>query len=395
MMETGTSSLPVLLDRVQRRALVIGAAGAVALLAGFFVDRVQFHRSWLLAWLFWLAPSIGSLAVVMLHHLTGGAWGFAVRRVLEGASRTLPWMALLFLPVLLGIDRVYEWAGEGARSADPLIAHKAAYLNAPFFVARAVGYFAVWIALATIQARLSWRYDHQPHPRIRRSLQKLSGAGLVLYVLTTTFASVDWAMSLEPRWSSTIYGLHFVVGQVLTTLCLAVVAASELARREPYSRWLSPAHFHDLGNLMLAFVLLWAYVSFSQFLIIWSGDLPEEIPWYVHRSSGGWQAIAIVLALFHFFAPFAVLLSRGAKRSGRTLARLALVLLVLRFVDLYWLIVPAFQQRGFSLSWMDVVAPLTLGGLWIGCFVRALRGKPLISLQDARLHSELERAPAP
>lgn len=381
------------LERLQRSAFVVAAVGAVALAVGFVVDRERFYEAWLMAFLFWLAPALGSVAVVMLHNLVGGGWGFAIRRLLEAAMRTVPLMALLFLPVLAGLHPLYEWTHAEVVAQDPILQHKRVYLNVGFFVVRAVLYFALWWLLARAMVRLAERYDRRLEIRALRKLKALSGVGLGVYVLTVSFASFDWAMSIEPHWFSTIYGLIFVVGQALTTLCLAVAVAVRLSRYEPFSRWIEPRHFHDLGNLILAFVMLWAYVAFSQFLIVWSGNLPEETPWYLNRLGHGWQAIALVLVVLHFAVPFAVLLMRRSKRSARALGILATALLVLRYVDVFWLIAPGLRHGELVVSWLDVVAPLALGGLWIGFFLRNLRGRPLVSLQDARLLRQLEEAP--
>ena len=387
-----SATLAANLSRVQRAAFATGALGTLALVIGYFQDGTRVLQAWLVAYLFWLAPALGSLAIVMLHNMTGGAWGFAIRRLLEAAMRTLPALALLFVPVLLGVHRLYEWSHPDVVARDPILAHKAVWLNVPFFVARAIFYFATWSFFALGMVRLSERYDRRLDVKALRRLKMASGVGIVVYVATMSFASFDWAMSLEPHWFSTIYGMHFVVGQGLSTLCLAVVVASRLARHDPFSRWLSRSHFHDLGNLMLAFVMLWAYVSFSQFLIIWSGNLPEEIPWYRHRIRDSWQALSLLLVVGHFAAPFVILLVRRSKRNARVLAGLALFLLAMRYVDYTWLIVPAFRPQGFEPSWVDAVAPLALGGLWIGLFVRNLRGRPLVSLQDAKLLGQLEEA---
>lgn len=382
------------LERFQRRAYRVGALGCGLLLIGLLVDAQQFFRSYLVAWLYWLAPALGSLAIVMLHKLTGGAWGFGIRRLLEAGMRTLPLLAGLFVPIAFGIGSLYEWSHADVVAADPLLQHKSVYLNVPFFLARALGYFALWIWLARTILRLTESYDRNANPRLLRRIGRLAGPGLGIYVLTMSFAAFDWGMSLEPHWFSTIYGLHFIVGQALAGLCLAIVVSARLSQREPFSRWLGPAHFHDLGNLTLAFVMLWAYISFSQFLIVWSGNLPEETPWYIHRLHHGWQALSLLLVVFHFALPFLVLLVRRSKRNARLLARLALVLLALRFVDLYWYIAPSFHHDGFRLSWMDAAAMVGVGGLWLGTYTRMLRGRPLVSLQDARLHASLEEVRA-
>jgi hypothetical protein len=381
------------LARIQRLAFLVGAAGIVLGLVGLVLDPARFCQAYLTGYLFVLGPALGSLAIVMLHNMTGGAWGFAIKRLLEAAMRTLPFVGLAFVPIALGIPQLYEWSHGDAVAADPILQHKAAYLNRPFFVARAVLYFALWSGLALFMVKLAERYDRKLSLKALRRLKSASGFGLAAYVLSMSFASFDWAMSLEPHWFSTIYGVHFIVGQGLSTLCLAIVLAAFLARHEPFSRWLAPRHFHDLGNLTLAFVMLWAYVSFSQFLIIWSGNLPEEIPWYLKRVGPAWQGLALVLVVFHFAAPFVVLLVRGSKQNARVLARLAGALLVMRFLDVHWQIAPAFGEGEFAPHWLDLVVPLTLAALWLGLFVRNLHGRPLVSLQDAKLLGALE-APA-
>ena len=381
---------------LQRTMLVLGLVGVALLVLGGLADPDQLFRSWLVGYLYWLGPTLGSMAVVMLHNMTGGAWGFAVRRLLEAGMRNLPLMLVAFVPVAMGVPRLYEWADPEIVAGDPVLQHKAAYLNVPFFLGRAAAYFAIWLFLAYGMMRLFARYDRSLSIAALRRTKTFSGVGLVAYVLTMSFAAFDWSMSLEPHWFSTIYGVHYVVGQVLTTLALAIVVASRLVRHEPFSRWIEPGHFHDLGNLLLAFVMLWAYVSFSQFLIVWSGNLPEETPYYLARLGTGWQAMAVVLVAFHFAVPFLVLLSRRRKRRPGSLALIALGLLVLRFVDYYWLVAPAFAHGGQPhFHWMDLAAPIAIGALWIWLFVRNLRGRPLVSLQDAKLLKRLEEAPAP
>ena len=390
---TAPGSLRADFDRLQRTALAVGVVASVAVLLLAFRDPQQFYRSYLFAYLFWLGLSLGSLAIVMLHHLTGGSGGFAIRRLLEAGMRTLPLMALLFLPLVLAVERIWPWAAHDVASAhDPLLEHKAGYLNVPFFVARTAFYFAVWIWFAWIMLRLSSKHDRTGDPGPERRARTLAGPGLGIYGLTMTFAAFDWGMSLEPHWFSTMYGVIFIVGQVLSTLAFAVVAAAWLRKRPPFSRFLAVGHFHDLGNLMFAFVMLWAYVNFSQYLIIWSANISEETPWILHRTGHGWQNIALFLIGFHFLVPFFLLLSRKTKRSTQTLAAVAVLLIVMRFADLYWLIGPAFHREGFAIDALDLVTPVALGGLWLAWFVQQLKGRPLISLQDVRLQGSLEQA---
>jgi hypothetical protein len=304
--------------------------------------------------------------------------------------RTLPLLAVLFVPIAIGMTRLYPWTDEAAVAHDPILQHKAVYLNSSFFLARTAIFFAVWIGSAALMLRLSGRADRTGDSRHDRRARFFSGPLVAVYGVSMTLAAVDWAMSLEPHWFSTI----FVVGQALSTLAFALVASSWLQRREPFRRWLSADHFHDLGNLTFAFLLLWAYASFSQFLIIWSGDVGEETPWYLARTRGGWQAVALALVVLHFALPFLLLLWRRIKRDTSVLPYVALLLLAMRFVDLFWLVGPAFHPEGLSVHWLDLVLPVAIGGIWLAFFVHHLKGRPLLSLQDAHLEALLEQPEA-
>jgi hypothetical protein len=384
------------LSRFQQRALMIGAAGLLAGLVGAFIDRPagealvlglspQFYRSWLIGFLFCLGLTIGSLALVMLQHLSGGQWGMVGRRVWEAASRTLPLVALFFLPVLLGMGPIFEWSHPEVVKSDPILLSKEPYLNVRFFIIRAVFYFAFWMLCTWLLTKWSGLQDEgrmatTPADSVR--FRAVSAPGLLLLVLTVTFASVDWIMSLDPHWFSTIFGLLLVTGQGLSALALGIAVLAMLADTPPLRGTLNSRHFHDLGKLMLAFVMLWAYLSFSQFLIIWSGNLPEEIPWYVERVRGGWGVVALLLVLGHFVLPFLLLLSRDLKRHAGLLARIAVAIIVMRLVDLIWLVAPNFEHHGFPLHWMDVVLPIGLTGIWLFAFARNLRSRALLPLND-------------
>ena len=273
------------LQQFQKRSLLVGIVGLALCGAGMLFNREEFFRSYLLAYLFWIGIALGCLAIVMLHHLSGGAWGIVIRRLLESATRTLPLMALLFLPIVFGLSHLYEWARPEALG-DKILRHKSLYLNVPFFLARAALYFAAWIAVVYFLNKWSLKQDQTAAPSLSRQLELLSGPGLVIYGATMTFASIDWVMSLEAHWFSTIYGLSFMVGQVLGAFAFVIAAAILLSSRKPLSEVISSEHLHDLGKLLLAFVMLWAYLAFSQFLIMYSGNLPEEIPWYMRRQQG-------------------------------------------------------------------------------------------------------------
>jgi hypothetical protein len=379
-------------ERFQRGCLAVGILGLALCALGGRFGAAQFFQSYLIAYLFWIGVALGCLGIIMIHNLSGGAWGIAIRRLLESGARTLPLMLVLFIPLLFGTRSLYEWAGPEALSEDPLLRHKAAYLNVTFFLLRSGFYFVVWIGAAFLLTQWSRDHDRTADPRLLQRSRMLSGPGLALYALTITFASIDWVMSLEPHWYSTIYGVHFMGGHALSAFALTILFAGLLAREAPLSKIIRPSHFHDLGNLLLAFVMLWAYFAFSQWLIIWSGNLPEEITWYVRRTRGGWEWIALVLGLFHFFLPFFLLLLRGVKRRARALCAVAVAVVAMRFLDIFWYTAPAFHPAGWRLHWMDIAAPIGVGGLWLAFFFWQLRPAPLIPLQDRSVKELLENA---
>ena len=289
----------------------------------------------------------------------------------------------MFVPLLFGIHSLYEWSHDDVVATDPLLQHKAPFLNVPFFVIRAIAYFAVWILTSRLMLSIGKQVEAVGDRSIRNRQQVLSGPLLAVYVLTMSFASLDWAMSLEPHWFSTMYGVHFVVGQALSALCLSILLVTWLVRRGPYAALITDKQLHDLGKLLLAFVMLWAYISFSQFLIIWSGNLPEETPWYLHRLAHGWQSIALMLVLFHFAMPFALLLSSRNKRRIGLMSVLTAGILLMRVADYAWLLIPAWHPEGIHLSWMDPVAFAAVGGLWTSFFLRRLGSLPLPVLRHA------------
>lgn len=395
-----TYAAPADLVARSRTALVAGVAGLVISGLGFAVARDHFFRAYLIAYLLWLGIPLGSMALMMVHHLSGGAWGVVIRRIFEASSRTLPLLAVLFIPIALGAHTLYPWTDAAYMAHDPALAGKAVYLNVPFFLARAVFYFACWIGMATLLNKWSLQQDGGDHS-VERKMQMLSGGGLVVYGLTITFAGVDWVMSLDPHWFSTIMGFIFMGTQGLIALAFTAVIAAALARRSPMDHVFKPVHFHDVGKLMLAFVLLYAYFNFSQFLIIYSGNLAEEIPYYITRLEGGWQYVALALVFLHFALPFAMLLSRDLKRSGNRLITVAVIVIVMRLVDLIFMISPEFTPAGHNahlgeelkghlvLHWLDLALPIGLGGIWVGLFLKQLASRPLLPLGEPDLQKAL------
>jgi hypothetical protein len=378
-------------DRLRRGMLISGVMGILVSVPGLLRAPDQFYRSYLLAFIFWIGIPVGSMAILMLHHLTGGGWGFVIRRVLEAATRTLWLMALLYIPLLLGMTHLYGWAQPQAAS-NPVYQQKHFFLNTPFFIARVVIYFALWMGLAWLLNRWSFEQDRTGDTRLSKKLEGLSGPGLILWGLAVTFSSVDWIMSLEPKWFSTIYGMIIMVAMVLSALAFSVLISRDLANHEPLSQIATPTRFNDLGNLLLAFVMLWAYLSFSQFLIIWSGNMPEETSWYMSRGRGSWAGLAVVLIIFHFAIPFVLLLSRDIKRAPKALSRVAALLVALTLVDMFWLIVPTFETDGPRVHWTNLSLTAGIGGLWLWELFRQLDGKPTLPLHDPRVAELMENA---
>jgi hypothetical protein len=378
------------LKRVGTMALGVGAVFSALLVFGLLIDRAQFFQAYLVGFIFWIGITLGSTALLMLQHLTGGAWGLIIRRVLEAASRTLPLMLILFLPILLGLNQIYIWTNKAQMDQVPALREKTAhYLNPAFFTVRAAVYFAIWLVMMWLLNTWSLQNDRTANRRLLKRLQMLSGPGLGLLIITITFASIDWVMSLDPAWSSTIFGLIFVASWSLSALAFGILVMSWLARREPMEAVVRTSHFHDWGNLMMALVMLWMYFAFSQYLIIWSGNLPEETVWYVARKHDGWGVIALAIVILQFAFPFLTLLSRAAKNSPQRLGMLALLILVMRVVDVIWLIEPSFNREHFHLSWMDIVAPIAVGGLWIATFAWQLQKRSLIPINDPQLEQAL------
>jgi len=382
---------PAATQTIQQRSLIIGALGALAAIAGAFVAPDSFYSAYLIGFMFWLGLSLGCMAILMLYHLVGGKWGTVIRRILEAGMTTLPLMAILFIPILMNLPRLYFWARPEELVKDPKIAEIAhSYLNFNGILVRAIIYFAIWIGMSYFLNRWSSEQD-TPAGGEKSTLRfrALSGIGLVIYSLTISFAVVDWVMSLQARWISTIYGLLFVAGEALSAYCFVVVIESILGKRRPVSGYLTTTEVHDHGKLMLAFVMVWAYFNFSQWLIIWAGNLPEEIPWYVRRMGGGWGGVGLFLVIFHFAVPFALLLSRSLKKNLRQLALLASWLLLMRIVDIFWHIEPASRPE-FHLSWTHFAIFAGMGGLWMAYFFRNLRARPLLAVYAPQTLKHLE-----
>ena len=378
------------LSRWMRVAAALGVLLFLGSIAGGFFAPPQFFHAYLFGYLFWLGVALGSLALLMTQYLTGGAWGVMTRRILEAAARTLPVLAMLFIPIVFGIPRLYLWARPIDVARDDVLRHRSVYMNTTLFIVRAIIYFAIWLALMWLLDRWS-REEDEGRPRLTL-FEKLSAPGLIVYVFTVTFSAVDWAESLFAHWYSTMWGFLFVAGQGLSALGIAILAVSLLGCFSPFSEALRVSHLHDLGKLMLMFVLLWAYFSFSQLLIVWSGNLTGEIPWYFTRWHGSWAGMGIAIAILEFLVPFLMLLSRPLKRSPVALGSVVILLLIMPMVDLYWIVIPALDRTGIRIHWMQFTMPAALGGIWIAAFFRELKRRPLLPLGAPNLEEALSHA---
>jgi hypothetical protein len=379
-----TDTLKPGLDRAQRWFLIVGVLGLAACAYGASSNWTGFLRAYLIAYLFWLLVGIGSLPILMLHHMVGGKWGYVIRRTLEASTRTIPLLALFFIPLIIGHSdpNVY-----------PIVtgsSFKAIYLSSPFFFARVFLYFAAWLILAFILNKLSSRQDLGTSHGLLKKFNNASAAGMLIYCAAISWASFDWVMSLEPNFFSTIFGMIFIIMSALAAMSFTIIVTMLLAKHKPLSGVINQQNFNDLGNILLTFVMLWAYMSFSQFLIIWAGNLQDENFWFTVRATGGWKWVALFIILFHFAVPFILLLNRPVKRHMKALALVGSGLLVMTWFDLYWFIMPAFYPLGPHINWMDIVAPLGVGGVWLALFIRQLKAKPRLPLHDPRFEGVVQ-----
>jgi hypothetical protein len=377
---------------IERRSLTIGVVAGLASLILAFVDKEKFFHAYLLAYMAWLGVSLGCMAFLMIYHLTGGVWGTVVRRPLEAGVRNIWFMAILFIPIAGGMKYIYFWLVPANVAANQhLVELTHSYLTHSGFLFRALIYFVIWIGLGWLLLSLSATQDKPPVRNLSPRFRVISAPGLIVYAFTITFAVVDWVMSLSAPWISTIYGFIFIVGECLSAMCFIVIVETLLIRYEPFSALLKPKEIHDHGKLMLTFVMLWAYFSFSQLLITWAGNLPSEIVWFTRRLYHGWQYVGLFLVIFHFAVPFALLLSRPLKRNPARLVKVAIWLMIARYVDLFWYVEANFKQS-FFVTLPDILLPIALGGLWVWMYFRNLRQHPLMAQYAHHTHALLEPA---
>lgn len=384
------------LGGLQGKAWIAGGLGAAGLAAGYFTAAPKdFFGAYLVGWLWVVTLALGLFGLSLLGHITGGYWTVMMRRISEASGRTLPFVFVFGIPIAFGMPHVFPWAIPGAaepghEAYDALVAHKAPWLSfegltvalpwvPPYitgFFGRAVIYFAFWTVLAYILSSWSRKVDETGDSALRERMKRWSAGGLVFFCLIGTFASVDWIMSVAPHWFSSLFGFSFVGGQGLAAFAFMILAMKFLRDKEPFKRVVKTKIFHDYGKFMLAFTMLWGYFSVSQFLIIWSGNLPEEVTWYLYRNTEGWKILTLFLVAGHFFIPFLLLLSADLKKKPKLIGTVAIWILVMRWVDFYWHIMPSVNHKGGVWpGWLDLVAPIGLGGLWLALLIGQFQGR--------------------
>lgn len=383
---------PDVINRWRTLALGVGGIALIVWAVGLYFNPEQAMRSWLLGFIFWGGIALGSLGILMLQYLTGGAWGVVIRRTLEAGTRTLPLVIILFVPIAIGVwtRTFYEWTHLPA--TDHIMEHRGVYMTPWFWIVRSVVYFVLFGGMVYLLNKWSKQQDKtetvEESRLVLERASRFSGPTLVIYALVVTFASVDWMLMLDAHWFSTIWGMLFLAGWALSCFCFVVTVLAALSDTKPMDGVLGKRHFHDIGKLMLALTMVWAYFNFSQFLIIWAGNLPEETGWWITRMKGGWGYIGVALIAFHFAFPFLVLLQQDFKRRARWLATLAVFILVMRVVDMFYLIgpsnriTPGYEAGAFVISWMDFVAPLAVGGIWLWYFFGQLMKRPMVPAKD-------------
>jgi hypothetical protein len=378
--------------RYERIAGLIGVVGLILCVLGYFIDSGQVLQSYLFAFIYWSGFAFGGLGILLMNNTVGGRWGVTTRRFLEAKIRTIPFVLLLFIPILLGIHYLYPWAQPHIVQTNAIVRHKVGYLNMPFFIARVLLYFAIWCFWGFRLIRWSDEQDQTGDVTLRDRMRAFSAPGVLVFFLTATFAYIDWVLSADAEFYSTVYAGMIIFGAAVQTFALTIVTLILSSKQDRFGGRVNAPLLHDLGNMMFAFTIFWTYLAASQLIIVWPGNLPQEIHWYLVRVRGGWTVIAAAVSLVAFLIPFLALLSQDRKRDPKRLIRVAIWLLCARAVDVFWVVIPTYRQNGFAIYWTDFAAFLGIGGIWVYLYLGALRKRPLLPLRDSRVAQPMPEA---
>jgi len=380
---------------VERISGVVGGLGLLLCVAGFFANRAQFFQSYLFAFIYWTGFTLGGLCVLLMHHVVGGRWGATSRRFLEAQMRTLPLMLLFLIVMLLGMKDIYPWTHANWVAQNHFLQHKQPYLNVPFFLLRIAVYFAIWLFWGLRVNKLADEQDRTGDPTLRERMRAFSAPGLLIFSVTATFAMFDWVLSADVQYFSTVYGAMILIGDILQTFALTILVMILVSREDRFGGRVNAPILHELGKMMFAFVIFWAYLSASQLIITWPANLPQEAVWYLDRTNGFWKYFAWAVALSMFAIPFCALLSQSLKKTPKPLISVCHWILVARLVDIFWPVEPPFRNAssstplatasGFTIYWTDAAAFIGLGGIWLYVFLGQLRRRPLLPLRDSRV----------
>ncbi len=382
--------------RLLSASAIVAAAGLGLTLAGGLADARRALYAYLVAFVYWLGLALGALILLGAFHAARSKWPVVLRRFLETVPASLPLFAVLFVPIALGMRHLFLWADPASLGGDLLrsVQQKAPYLNPRFFLLRAAFYFAFWIAVASLLRAWSVRQDATGGTALTTRQRRLGAGSLPFLALTMAFASFDWMMSLDPRFYSTIFGVYWFAGSFMGTFAVLVLAARLGAgEKDFFSSYLTLDHYHSLGKFLLAFTAFWAYIAFSQFMLVWIANIPEEVPWYIVRISTGWGAVGVFLVVFHFVVPFFVLLQRTVTRNPTRLAVVAACMLLVHWVDVYWVIMPRLSPERPSPSWMDLTAFVGVGAAAVAWTVWRLRGTAAVPVRDPYLEESVRYEP--
>jgi hypothetical protein len=375
-------------EKLAKILLITGISGLVISGVGLMLDPQQFSFSYLTAFIFWLTLGLGGFFFTMIHHLTGAVWSLVLRRISETAMALMPVMALLFLPVVTGLlqDQIYVWSSQ----SDAIIEVKSGYLNIPFFLIRSALYFLIWIILGRWLYNTSLQQDDRFDAARLTRMRRISGPGMALFALSITFAAFDWIMSLDPHWYSTIFGLYIFSGSLLAIYTFLILFTSFLRHQHVLTDTIHVEHYHDLGKFLFGFTIFWGYIAFSQYFLIWYANIPEETIWYRHRWEGSWKILTMTLVFGHFLLPFIALMPRFVKRSIKLLRSIAIWILAMHYIDLYWIIMPNLHHHGLHYSWMDVTSLIGIGGIFLWFFWRLFKRQAVVPLKNPDLKKSID-----